>query len=379
MRNFRKALCCLAAIAILSVGCIKTSTIIPHTPPPAIGALSPSHGPDSTLVTISGAAFSDTLANDAVFFNGKQAMVVSATDTTLVAMVPTLAGSGSVTITVDGASTTAGVFTYDTTWRVSMVADSIYQNPWYVALDANNELYVPAYGGQTLFKINDTTGSISPLATMYATGAAIGGPGNGLYVVAYTGPTANFERVDPVSGATTLIAQDSGFVLGLAVDAAGNLYAGNSTRNLVEKVTPAGVISVIDSGLFSVSGVAVASDGTVYATNYNVNAYDNSAGVITKITPAGDTSTFAHFFYDGEAGITIDANNNLYVTNFNQEYALGDVIKISPSGTLTPLISTTNLMFPAGIVRDASGNLYVVQSADAPGSYYGSVVKLTMH
>jgi hypothetical protein len=260
-----------------------------------------------------------------------------------------------------------------------MVTDSIYQNPWYIALDANNELYVPAYGGQTLFKINDTTGSISPLATMYATGAAIGGPGNALYVVAFTGATANFERVDPVSGSTTLIAQDSGFVLGLAVDASGNLYAGNSTRNLVEKITPAGDISVIDSGLFSVSGVAVASDGTVYATNYSVNAYDNSAGVITKITPAGDTSTFAHFFYDGQAGITIDANNNLYVTNFSQEYALGDVIKISSSGTVTPLISPTNLMFPAGIVRDASGNLYVVQSADAPGSYFGSVVKLTMH
>ena len=379
MRHYRKALCCLAACAIFSVGCIKTSTIIPHTPPPAVGALSPSHGPDSTLVTIKGAAFSDTLTNDAVSFNGRQAIVISANDTTLVAMVPTLAGSGPVTVTVDGQSTTAGVFAYDTTWRVSTITDSIYQNPWYIALDANNELYVPAYGGQTLFKINDTTGYISPLATMYATGAAIGGPGNGLYVVAYTGATANFERVDPVSGNTTLIAQDSGFVLGLAVDASGNLYAGNSTRNLVEKITPAGVISVIDSGLFSVSGVAVASDGTVYATNYSVSLYDNSAGVITKITPAGDTSTFAHFFYDGQAGITIDANNNLLVTNFNQEYALGDVIRISPSGTVTPLIAPTNLMFPAGIVQDASGNLYVVQSADAPGSYFGSVVKLTMH
>jgi IPT/TIG domain len=370
MRHFRNALCCLAACAIFSVGCLKTSTIIPHTPPPAIGALSPSHGPDSTLVTISGAAFSDTLANDAVFFNGKQAVVISANDTSLMALLPTLAGSGPVTVTVDGVSTTAGIFTYDTTWRVSMVTDSIYQNPWYVALDANNELYVPAYGGQTLFKINDTTGYISPLATMYATGAAIGGPGNGLYVVAYTGATANFERVDPVSGTTTLIAQDSGFVLGLAVDASGNLYAG---------ITPAGVISVIDSGLFSVSGVAVASDGTVYATNYSVNAYDNSAGVVTKITPSGDTSTFARFFYDGYAGITIDANNNLFVTNFNQQYALGDVIKISPSGTLTPLISPTNLMFPAGIAQDARGNFYVVQSADAPGSYFGSVVRLTMH
>jgi hypothetical protein len=378
MKHLPKVLCCLTTFAILSVGCVKKTWIIPH-PPPAIGAVSPSHGPDSTLVTISGAAFSDTLANNAVFFNGKQAVVISANDTALVAMVPTLAGTGAVTITVDGQTTTTGVFGYDTTWRVSIVTDSIYESPWYIALDANNELYVPAYGGQTLFKINDTTGSVNPLATMYATGTAIGGPGNALYVVAYTGPTANFERVDPVSGATTLIAQDSGFVLGLAVDAAGNLYAGNSTRNLVEKITPAGAISIIDSGLFSVSGVAVASDETVYATNYSVNAYDNSAGVITKITPAGDTSTFAHFLYDGEAGIAIDANNNLYVTNFNQEWALGDVIRISPAGTITPLITTTNLMFPAGIVRDTNGNLYVVQSGIAPGSLYGNIVKMTMH
>jgi hypothetical protein len=122
----------------------------------------------------------------------------------------------------------------------------------------------------------------------------------------------------------------------------------------------------------------VASDGTVYCTNYSVQAYNNSKGVVTKISPPGVVSTFAHLQYDGYNGMTIDASNTLYVANVDQSYGYGWLLRITPDGTTTKL-SSANLMFPCGVVRDNSGNFYVTQQVDASGSTVGSVIKMTMH
>jgi IPT/TIG domain len=374
MRPIRKALCCLAASAILSVGCIKSSTIIPHTPP-AIGALSPGHGPDSTLVTISGAAFSDTLANNAVFFNGKQAVVVSASDTALVAMVPTLAGTGSVTVTVDGSSTTAGVFTYDTTWRVSMVADNL-QTPFYLSVDASGNIYVPTYNNGVINKI-DAQGNVTPFFNQYAWGTALDTAGN-LYTVADFGDSGHIYKYSP-SGTQTFVVADSGTIWSIALDAAGNIYASNASTNTIDKITPQGVITKLGGSLYYVSGVAVASDGTIYAANYTTPAYDNANGVVSKITPDGTVSVVTNAPYDGQSGIAIDANNNVFVTSFDQEYAVGGVVRITPAGVAKPLISSTILNFPCGIAVDNTGHLYVAQQEDAVGASVGSVVKLTFH
>lgn len=373
MNTIRKALCCLAACAILSSGCIKSTSIIPHHPPPAIGNLSPSHGPDSTLVTITGAAFSDTLGNDAVFFNGKQAVVVSASDTSLVAMVPTLAGTGAVTVTVNGLSSTSGNFHYDTTYRISSVIDSV-QGLFYLTIDAGGNLFIPDRETGTLVEVS-SQGVVSTASPVTTYGAVVD-YNNNLFVAVADGLYTQIERFSP--GGSTLIATDSGALFSLAVDTAGNIYAGNLTTFNVDKITPQGVITSIATGLFSVSGVAAAPDGTVYATNYSGTTYTNTQGVITKISPTGQQSTFAQFLYDGWAGITLDANNNVYVSNFDQQYALGDILRFGPDGSMTPLISA-NLNFPCGIVRDNSGNFYVVQTNDAPGLATGGVVKLTAH
>ena len=242
-------------------------------------------------------------------------------------------------------------------------------------MDNDSSLWLPVYGEGMLNKIAPG-GAISTIATMYATGIVIDAHNN-IYVAADSNGNSNIERVSP-SGNTTLIAVDSGFVFGLAIDMAGNLYAGNINRNTVDKITPQGVVTSIATGLFNVTGVAVTPDGTVYATNYDVSAYDNSAGVVTKISPSGAVTTLAHIPYDGYSAIALDNNNNLYVTVFNQEFALGAIDEISPAGTITPLTSA-NLNFPCGIVRENNGDFYVVQQVDAPGGNIGSVIKMTAH
>jgi hypothetical protein len=91
-------------------------------PPPTISAISPQEGPGDTTVTITGTGFSATMALDSVFFNRKRAAITSATSTQLVVTVPALAGTGVVSIAVNGDSVTGPSFTYDYRYAVTALA-----------------------------------------------------------------------------------------------------------------------------------------------------------------------------------------------------------------------------------------------------------------
>jgi sugar lactone lactonase YvrE len=371
----------IPVIAFAYIGCSKSSSSQPGNPGPSVSALHPSHGPDSTKITISGTGFGNTLANDAVSFNGKQATVLGLTDTTITAMVPTLAGTGNVTISVNGQTINGGVFTYDTTWRLSVIADNL-QIPYYLAVDGSGNLFAPTYNDGVINKISPQ-GTITPFANLYCWGTALDPAGN-LYVVSNSGYSGNdsgyIYKYSP-SGVRTLIAADSGTIFSIALDKSNNVYASNTGRNTIDKITPSGVVSTVASNLYAVTGLGVTSDGTIYAANFSVpvgTSYNEKNGVVTKITPSGTVSTVTSFLYDGQNGIAVDANDNVYVTVFDQGNVLGSVMRITPAGTATSLTSA-NIQSPCGIAVDHSGNLYVVQQEDHPFATVGSIVKMTMH
>ena len=374
----------LSFFLFLLAGCYKTYSPPSKWPvyiPPIVGKLNPSHGPDSTQVIITGIAFKAIVGSNSVFFNGKLAKLVSANDTQLIAVVPTLSGTGDVIVKANGKITNAGKFGYDTTYRLSMVADSL-QFPFYLSIDPAGNLIVPTYGDFTIHKITPQ-GVVSIWQPIPAvTGTTFDSAGN-LYYASNAGGGTYFGKISP-SGVVTPIGIDTfGFVGQIALDRNGNIYAaiaGDHTtgEGRIDKITPTGQVSIFLDSLFNPAGIVVASDGTVYCTNFSVQAYDNSKGVVTKISPAGVVSTFAHLQYDGDNGMTIDAGNTLYVANFDQEWALGSLLRITPDGTTTKL-SSANLAFPTGVVRDKNGNFYVTQQVDAPGVAIGSVIKMTMH
>ena len=108
------------------------------------------------------------------------------------------------------------------------------------------------------------------------------------------------------SGAVEFSAPD-----GLAFDSAGNLYAANDVKNgTVDKVTPAGVVSIFASGLGGVpADLAFDHAGNLYVSRYTSNA-------VEKVTPAGTVSTFAAGFNHPD-GLAFDAAGNLYVANYS--------------------------------------------------------------
>jgi sugar lactone lactonase YvrE len=139
------------------------------------------------------------------------------------------------------------------------------------------------------------------------------------------------------------------------------------------------VVSVFASGLFSVSGVAVGKDGSVYTINYSGNTYTGYQGEVSKISPSGIVSTLATgIYYSGQADIVLDDNDNIYVTSLNQGQITSSVVKISPTGALRTI--STDVSFPIGIAVDHHGNLYVAdEQISRDPSAYGEIVKLTPH
>lgn len=180
----------------------------------------------------------------------------------------------------------------------------------------------------------------------------------------------------------------------VAVAADGTVYVADSTNNRIRKITAAGVVSTFagsgalgsvdgigTAAMFATpSGIAIDSTGNLFVANFD----DHN---IRKITPAGVVTTFAGPAQDpGTAsvsgstngtgataefylprGITIDSNDNLYVTDSGNNM----IRKITKTGVVTTVAGSTTpgsadgaaatarFNNPSGIAIDASGNLYV--------------------
>ena len=183
------------------------------------------------------------------------------------------------------------------------------------------------------------------------------------------------------------------FPVGIAIDAAGNLYVADTDNYTIRKITPGGTVTTL-AGLAGSTGSA---DGTGSAARFNypygvaVDAVgnlfvaDTGNYTIRKVTPAGTVTTLAGFagstgFADGSGsaarfyqpeGIAIDVVGNLFVADtFNCT-----IRKITPAGLVTTIAgfagstgsadgtgSAARFSYPSGIAVDFSGNLFVADT-----------------
>jgi uncharacterized protein (TIGR03437 family) len=191
---------------------------------------------------------------------------------------------------------------------------------------------------------------------------------------------------------------------GIAVDSAGNLYIAehmyssdfSTINNLVRKVSPAGIITIVagtgtlgssgDGGpatsaqLNSPAGLAVANDGTLYIAGLDNRIRKVSpSGIITTYAGtgaagySGDGGPAASAKLSGPTGLALDSSGNLYVADGNFV-----VRKISSSGVIITVAGTGNpgfsgdggsaasarLQFLAGVTVDSGGNLYIADQGN---------------
>ena len=340
---------------------------------PSIHSISPTFGPDGTVDTISGAGFSLVAARDSVYFNGKLVTVVSANATRIIVNVPAQAGTGKVSVTINGNTATGPVFTSTgvSSYIVSTFAGSgtagltdaagtaaSFWNPAGVAVDSSGNVYVADCGNNEIRKITPA-GVVSTLAGSGSQGAVDG-----------TGTAASFYHP-----------------YGVAVDGSGNVYVADGGNNEIRKITPAGVVSTLAgsgsqgaangagtaASFYGPYGVAVDKTGNVYVA-------DGGNSEIRMITPAGVVSTFAgsgsYGLSDGTgmaasfflpSGLCLDGSGYIYVADNGNSL----IRKITPAAVVTTLAgddksdSTDGLGAAAGfwnpfsVAVDGSGFVYV--------------------
>ncbi|MBI2928427.1 MAG: hypothetical protein HYY24_22385 [Verrucomicrobia bacterium] len=199
-----------------------------------------------------------------------------------------------------------------------------------------------------------------------------------------------------------------GFLEGIAVDSAGNVYVADYWYHTIRKITPDGEVTTLagspsfinefgrgeggyadgtgSAALFSNPyGVAVDSAGSVYVADYRNYT-------IRKITPAGDVTTlagtagqsgsddgigsearFGSQFGSGPSGVAVDSADNVYAADtFNHT-----IRKITPDGVVTTLAgspgqsgsadgtgSAARFNQPFGVAVDSAGNVYVADQTN---------------
>jgi sugar lactone lactonase YvrE len=312
-----------------------------------------------------GSGFSLTFADNKVFFNGKAAVLEDFSPTELYVRVPLGAGTGNVTLSVNGSPVATGpVFTYQFGEVVSPFAgngntaatngpgtSAGFHQPYGLATDAAGNIYVADEFHNMIRKITPA-GVVSTIA-----GSGFAGSANG------TGATATFN--EPT---------------GVAVDNAGNVYVADCGNNLIRKITSAGVVSTLAG-----NGIVGYADGTgraamfnypfdlVVDANGNLYVTDTYNYRIRKVTPAGAVSTFAgNDSYTSQDGagtaasfgdplcVAIDAAGNLYVSqedNLVRKITPGAVVTTIGGGTTLPL--TSPFEQPNGVAVDKNGDILV--------------------
>ncbi|HSR09626.1 MAG TPA: hypothetical protein VLM42_21015 [Bryobacteraceae bacterium] len=188
-------------------------------------------------------------------------------------------------------------------------------------------------------------------------------------------------------------------VVGLASDAAGNIYLADQNNNVVRKVDPSGTITTFagtgaqgffgDNGpatqalLNQPSGVCVAPSGVIYVNdqfNHRVRAISTS-GIITTVAGSGSALSFGDGGLATAAGLenpircAVDQSGNLYIVDQNAH----DIRKVNASGVITTFAGVANtpgfggdtgpavaalMNNPTAVTFDAAGNLYVTDQVN---------------
>lgn len=185
------------------------------------------------------------------------------------------------------------------------------------------------------------------------------GPGGTLYA---GGEAGQVYRV-AADGTFTQIASVDGFALGLALDAASNIYICESTSHTVKRVGSNGAVSVYSSGssqrpLVTPNYPCFDATGNLYVTDSG-SWYGND-GCIFVVRPGGSTEVFTDKITNFPNGIALSPDGNwLYVV---VSLLPGIVrVRIEPDGSAGAIETVVELPknVPDGVAFDQDGALYI--------------------
>jgi len=305
--------------------------------------------------------------------------------------------------------------------------DARFNIPLAVALDKSNNIYVADNSNQTIRKITPAAMVTTPFGTAGESGN-VDGIGNAarfnrprgitvatsgnIYVAdshnntirkitpdAFVGTLAGLSGAGSVDGLG--VAARFNFPIGVAVDAADNLYIADVVNDTIRKIDPAGFVTT----LAGMPGVVGSANGKGSAAQFNQprgiavdglgNVYvgDWMNNTIRKVTPDGDVTTLAgapspappghvdgigsDARFNGPYGVAVNADGTLLYVADNKSDTIrkitfttnGEASVITFAGDATHPPGSNNgtgagarFDRPAGVALDNFGNLYVADS-----------------
>ncbi|MEJ7646522.1 MAG: IPT/TIG domain-containing protein [Chryseolinea sp.] len=359
------------AISVETNGKVATGPIFTVTlvSTPVITGIAPASGKASTPITITGENFGTDITAVKVFFNDKEAVILTITNTTITTTIPSKAGSGVVKMIMKGITYPGPAFLYQTSLTVTTLAGSAisafqdgqgasarFSSNLHVTTDSKGNIYVVDEGNDRIRKITPA-GMVSTFA----------GDGNELH--------------------------DIGHPNGICVDGDDNVYV-SEIYGIIKKITPTGSVSVLSGGFEGVGhadgtrekakfyypyGLVSDKINNIYVSeisNYDIRKIDPSGNVITFAGgTAGDengTGTLAKF--TSPHSMAIDESGTLYLADFGSF----KIKKITSSGEVSTFVGSTQghqdgvgvaakMKYVNAICRDPqSGNMYFGEN-EIPG------------
>jgi trimeric autotransporter adhesin len=272
-------------------------------------------------------------------------------------IITTLAGDGTYGYSGDGGpATSAGVFA-----------------PSDVAVDASGNVYIADTYNNRIRLVTKSTGIIT--------------------TVAGSGSIEDFG-----DGGQAILAGLYN-VVGVAVDASGNIYITDSGHSRVRMVTRStGIITTVagngtigysgdggpatSAGLASPRGVAVDAPGNIYiadSRNNRIRMVTKSTGIITTVAGdgtldyKGDGGLATSASLRGPLDVTLDASGNIYIADTYHSRvrmvtrSTGIITTVAGNGSISYFgdggqALSAHLYVPSGVALDASGNIYISDS-----------------
>jgi uncharacterized protein (TIGR03437 family) len=182
---------------------------------------------------------------------------------------------------------------------------------------------------------------------------------------------------NPFAGPMSAVSAPLGNLSGVAVDAAGNVFASDPQSRFIVKITPAGILTVL--AFVGGGGLVVDPAGNIYVTQGDVVQKITPSGVVTTAVGTGVQGGYgdggpATSAQLGEViGVALDPSGNLYLADAGNQ----TIRKVDTSGIINAFAglienggfsgdggpaTSASLHQPTGIATDASGNVYIADT-----------------